>query len=248
MHTHDYLIGVMSNLARKAQARHRRRADTRYGTDDALTRNQHREPTIGSPGTPEFTDSTPSPPLTVFDRSEPKNGEYHSTNRDLIRRQSSQSPRGRHLWGPSPLTLIKLRSSSDVVTTKPHKPTPTTAELNVASTSWGPEPAMTELMEPPPPGDKTKQPQKALHRTFLTTTAPLQQNQIHETTFFHSSGKAEEGGDVSKAKIKDFFGGFRGSGDGTRAHAPAVHRTRRWICFSSLSSLSSFLNHFYEFY
>ncbi|KAH0934622.1 LOW QUALITY PROTEIN: hypothetical protein HID58_011739, partial [Brassica napus] len=82
-----------------------------------------------------------------------------------------------------------------------------TPQLNVASTSRGPEPATTELTEPPSPGDKTKQPQKAFHRTFLTTTAPLQQNQIHETTFFHSSGKAEEGGDVSKAKIEDFFGG-----------------------------------------
>uniref|UniRef100_M4EBY2 Uncharacterized protein n=1 Tax=Brassica campestris TaxID=3711 RepID=M4EBY2_BRACM len=91
----------------------RRRADTRYGIDDALTSNQHREPTVGSLGSPEFTDSTPPPPPTVFDRSEPKFREYHSTNRDLIRRHSSQSPRGRLLREPSPLTLVELRSSSD---------------------------------------------------------------------------------------------------------------------------------------
>ncbi|KAG5400173.1 hypothetical protein IGI04_014780 [Brassica rapa subsp. trilocularis] len=106
--------------------RHRRRADTRCGIDDALASDQHREPTDGSPGSPELTYSTPSPPPTVFDRGEPKYGEYHSTDRDLIRHQSSQSPRGRLLREPSPLTLDELRSSSDVVTTKPHQATSTT--------------------------------------------------------------------------------------------------------------------------
>ncbi|WZZ38107.1 hypothetical protein YC2023_034366 [Brassica napus] len=52
-----------------------------------------------------------------------------------------------------------------------------TTEPSVASTSRGPEPASTELTEPPPPGDETKRPQKALHRACLATTAPLHQNQ-----------------------------------------------------------------------
>ncbi|KAF3533903.1 hypothetical protein DY000_02042546 [Brassica cretica] len=74
----------------------RRRADTRCGIDVALASHQHREPTVGvHPDPPEHTDSTPSPPPNVFDRSEPNFEEHHSTNRDLIRHHSSQSPRGR---------------------------------------------------------------------------------------------------------------------------------------------------------
>uniref|UniRef100_M4E015 Uncharacterized protein n=1 Tax=Brassica campestris TaxID=3711 RepID=M4E015_BRACM len=46
------------------------------------------------------------------------------------------------------------------------------------------------------------------------------------TAFFQSSGKAEERGNDSKAKIEGFKGGFRGSSDGTHAHALAGHRTR----------------------
>ncbi|KAG5384217.1 hypothetical protein IGI04_035698, partial [Brassica rapa subsp. trilocularis] len=43
---------------------------------------------------------------------------------------------------------------------------------------------------------------------------------------FQSSGKAEERGDESKAKIEGCNGSLRSSGDGTHAHAPAGHRTR----------------------
>ncbi|KAH0868889.1 hypothetical protein HID58_075911 [Brassica napus] len=89
--------------------------------------------------------------------------------------------------GTVTVNLVELRS-------------PTTAELNVATTSRGPEPASTELTEPPPPGDKTKKPQIALHRARVFTPEP----EPPWTTFFQSSGKAEEGGDNNKAKIEDF--------------------------------------------
>ncbi|KAG2271044.1 hypothetical protein Bca52824_065599 [Brassica carinata] len=46
------------------------------------------------------------------------------------------------------------------------------------------------------------------------------------SAFFQSSGKAEERGNESEAKINSFKGGLRGFGDGTHAHAPAGHRTR----------------------
>ncbi|KAF3565524.1 hypothetical protein DY000_02019552 [Brassica cretica] len=121
----------------------------------------------------------------------------------------------------------------------PPESRPTTAELNVASTSRGPEPASTELTEPPPPGDKTKKPQKALHRAFLATTAPLHQNQNrHGRPSSRAQARQRREGTTTKRRSKTFKGGFRDSGDGTHAHAPADHRTRRWIYFSSLYLLS----------
>ncbi|KAF3523978.1 hypothetical protein F2Q69_00049324 [Brassica cretica] len=120
----------------------------------------------------------------------------------------------------------------------PPESRPTTVELNVAFPSRGPEPASTELTEPPPPGDKTKKPQKALHRAFLATTAPLHQNR-HGLPSSKAQARRKREGTTTKRRSKTFKSGFRGSGDGTHAHAPADHRTRRWIYFSSLSSLSS---------
>ncbi|WZZ85324.1 hypothetical protein YC2023_113903 [Brassica napus] len=89
----------------------------------------------------------------------------------------------------------------------PPESRPTTAELNVASTSWGPEPAPTELTEPPPPGDKTKKPQKALHRAFLATTAPLHQNQNrHGRPYSRAQARRRREGTTTKRRSKTFKG------------------------------------------
>ncbi|WZZ31139.1 hypothetical protein YC2023_014540 [Brassica napus] len=148
-------------------------------TSPSLRINMGNQPSVHS-DPPELTDSTPSPPPTVFDRSEPNFKE------------------------------------------------PTTAELNVASTSRGHEPASTELTEPPPPGDKTKKPQKELHRAFLTTTAPLHQNQIrHGRPFSRAQARRRREETSTKRRSKTFKGGFRGSGNSTHAYVPADHQTQR---------------------
>ncbi|WZZ84185.1 hypothetical protein YC2023_104757 [Brassica napus] len=74
--------------------------------------------------------------------------------------------------------MVELRSSSDVVATNPTQTQSTDdGRADEASTSRGQEPASTELGEPPPPGGKTKKPNKELHHAFLNTTAPLLQRQ-----------------------------------------------------------------------
>ena len=96
-----------------------RRADKRYGSDDALASKQHR--VINRRFTRIHRNSQTHTITTanVFNSSKPKGGENQSTVRDLIRNHSSQTPRGRLHAKPSPLTMVELRSSSDVVATNP---------------------------------------------------------------------------------------------------------------------------------
>ncbi|KAG5389508.1 hypothetical protein IGI04_031049 [Brassica rapa subsp. trilocularis] len=70
------------------------RTNAAVPTSPSLQNNTGNQPSV-HPDPPELTDSTPSPPPNVFNTSEPNFGEHQSTDRDLIRPHSSQSPRGR---------------------------------------------------------------------------------------------------------------------------------------------------------
>ncbi|KAG5414687.1 hypothetical protein IGI04_002254 [Brassica rapa subsp. trilocularis] len=91
----------------------RRRADKHCGSDVPLASKQHREPTVGSPGS---TGAHGLHTITTAKRLRQKS--YPSPFVAITERKTSREP--------SPLTLVELQSSSDIVTTNPNQPKTTT--------------------------------------------------------------------------------------------------------------------------
>ncbi|KAH0899805.1 LOW QUALITY PROTEIN: hypothetical protein HID58_049373 [Brassica napus] len=138
---------------------------------------------------------------------------------------------------PSPLTMVELRSSSDEISTNSNQ---TKSAKQGTPSPPGSRPTTAELTKPPPLGDRnrrrrswrslrlpeTKPNSRTMSFTAPSSTRPRLYARDRSAMGGLSSGKTEERGNESEAKINSFNGGLRGSGDGTHAHVPAGHRIR----------------------
>ncbi|KAH0935016.1 LOW QUALITY PROTEIN: hypothetical protein HID58_012133, partial [Brassica napus] len=166
------------------------------------------------PDPPELTDSTLSPPQTSSTQVKPK---AESINR--LFEISSVAIHHNHREEDFTRTItVNHGRASNVLRRHRHQSKPN--QKHGEARHGTPSPPGSLRLPEAKPNSRTR------NFTTPSSTRPRLYAINRSATGGLNSGKAEERGDESKAKIEGCNGGLRGSGDCTHAHAPAGHRTR----------------------